>query len=195
MSSLNKDIVLVLNKNWQAINISTPADALSMMYSNTATGLDIRGKDDMVPLTWKQWVDLSCSEDDHFVKTIQGNVKIPKIIILCRYDKVPKKRPKITRKGIWIRDQGICQYTGKKINPNEGNIDHVIPKSRGGATDWTNCVLAHKKVNAKKADRTPEEAGLKLIRQPYVPKELPVSFYLTNKYNIQEWELFLNSKS
>jgi 5-methylcytosine-specific restriction endonuclease McrA len=190
MSSLNKDIVLVLNKNWQAINISTPADALSMMYSNTATGLDIRGKDDMVPLTWKQWVDLSCSEDDHFVKTIQGNVKIPKIIILCRYDKVPKKRPKITRKGIWIRDQGICQYTGKKINPNEGNIDHVIPKSRGGATDWTNCVLAHKKVNAKKADRTPEEAGLKLI-----PKELPVSFYLTNKYNIQEWELFLNSKS
>lgn len=195
MSSLNKDIVLVLNKNWQAINISTPADALSMMYANTATGLDIRGKDDMVPLTWKEWASLSCSEEDSFVKTIQGNVKIPKIIILCRYDKVPKKRPKITRKGIWIRDQGICQYTGKKISPNEGNIDHVIPKSRGGATDWTNCVLAHKKVNAKKADRTPEEAGLKLIRQPFIPKELPVSFYLTNKYNIQEWELFLNSKS
>ena len=195
MSSLNKDIVLVLNKHWQAINISTPADALSMMYANTATGLDIRGKDDMVPLTWKEWVSLSCAEDDNFVKTIQGNIKIPKIIILCRYDKVPKKRPKITRKGIWIRDQGICQYTGKKINPNEGNIDHVIPKSRGGVTDWTNCVLAHKKVNAKKADRTPEEAGLKLIRQPFVPKELPVSFYLTNKYNIQEWEMFLNSKS
>ena len=195
MSSLNKDIVLVLNKHWQAINISTPADALSMMYANTATGLDIRGKYDMVPLTWKEWVNLSCSEDDHFVKTIQGNVKIPKIIILCRYDKVPKKRPKITRRGIWIRDQGICQYTGKKINPNEGNIDHVIPKSRGGATDWTNCVLAHKKVNAKKADKTPEEAGLKLIRQPFVPKELPISFYLTNKYNISEWDLFLNSKS
>jgi len=195
MSSLNRDTVLVLNKNWQAINISTPADALSMMYANTATGLDIRGKDDMVPLTWKEWINLSCSDQDSFVKTIQGKVKIPKIIILCRYDKVPKKRPKITRRGIWIRDQGICQYTGKKINPNEGNIDHVIPKSRGGATDWTNCVLAHKKVNAKKADRTPEEAGLKLIRQPSVPKELPVSFYLTNKYNIQEWELFLNSKS
>jgi 5-methylcytosine-specific restriction endonuclease McrA len=195
MSSLNKDIVLVLNKHWQAINISTPADALSMMYANTATGLDIRGKEDMVPLTWKEWVNLTSSDDDHFVKTIQGNIKIPKIIILCRYDKVPKKRPKITRKGIWIRDQGICQYTGKKINQNEGNIDHVIPKSRGGATDWTNCVLAHKKVNAKKADKTPEEAGLKLIRQPFVPKELPISFYLTNKYNIQEWEMFLNSKS
>lgn len=195
MSSLNKDTVLVLNKNWQAINISTPADALSMMYANTATGLYIRGKDDMVPLTWKEWTSLSPSEEESFVKTIQGNVTIPKIIILCRYDKVPKKRPKITRKGIWLRDQGICQYTGKKISHNEGNIDHVIPKSKGGATDWTNCVLAHKKVNAKKADRTPEEAGLKLIRQPFVPKELPVSFYLTNKYNIQEWELFLNSKS
>jgi 5-methylcytosine-specific restriction endonuclease McrA len=195
MSSLNKDTVLVLNKNWQAINISTVADALSMMYANTATGLDIRGKDDMIPLTWKEWVMLNCSEEDHYVKTIQGNVKIPKIIILCRYDKVPKKRPKITRKGIWIRDQGVCQYTGKKINPNEGNIDHIIPKSRGGATDWTNCVLAHKKVNAKKADRTPEEAGLKLIRQPYIPKELPVSFYIKNKYNILEWEIFLNFNS
>lgn len=195
MNVLNKDIVLVLNKNWQAINICTPADALSMMYANTATGLDIRGKDDMVPLEWKNWVNLKCSDDDCIVQTIQGHIKIPKIIILCRYDKVPKKRPKITRKGIWLRDKGICQYTGKKIKPNEGNIDHVIPKSRGGKTDWTNCVLAHKKVNAKKADRTPEEAGLKLIRQPYVPKELPVSFYLTNKYEITEWEMFLNSKS
>ena len=105
MSSLNKDIVLVLNKHWQAINISTPSDALSMMYSNTATGLDIKGKDDMVPLEWKNWVELKCSEEDNFVKTIQGHIKIPKIVILCRYDKVPKKRPKITRKGIWIRDQ------------------------------------------------------------------------------------------
>lgn len=195
MSSLNKDIVLVLNKNWQAINICTPADALSMMYSNTATGLDIKGKDDMVPLEWKNWIELKCSEEDNYVQTIQGNIKIPKIIILCRYDKVPKKRPKITRKGIWIRDEGVCQYTGKKVKPNEGNIDHVIPRSRGGKTNWTNCVLAHKKVNAKKADKTPEEAGLKLIRQPYIPKELPVSFYITNKYDIQEWRIFLNSNS
>lgn len=195
MNSLNKDTVLVLNKNWQAINICTPADALSMMYSNTATGLDIKGKDDMVPLEWKNWIELECSEDDNYVQTIQGNIKIPKIIILCRYDKVPKKRPKITRKGIWLRDQGVCQYTGKKVKPNEGNIDHVVPKSRGGKTDWTNCVLAHKKVNAKKADRTPEEAGLKLIRQPYIPKELPMSFYITNKYDIQEWRIFLNSNS
>lgn len=195
MSSLNKDIVLVLNKNWQAINITTPSEALSMMYCDSATGLNIKGKDDMVPLKWKEWLTLICDENDTFVKTIQGNIKIPKIIILCKYDKVPKKRPKLTRKGIWLRDEGVCQYTGKKINPNDGNIDHVIPKSRGGKTDWTNCVLAHKKVNAKKADKTPEEAGLKLIRQPYIPKELPVSFYITNKYDIQEWRIFLNSNS
>jgi 5-methylcytosine-specific restriction endonuclease McrA len=195
MSSLNKDIVLVLNKNWQAINITTPSEALSMMYCDSATGLNIKGKDDMIPLKWKEWLNLICDENDTFVKTVQGNIKIPKIIILCKYDKVPKKRPKLTRKGIWLRDEGICQYTGKKINPNDGNIDHVIPKSRGGKTDWTNCVLAHRKVNAKKADKTPEEAGLKLIRQPYTPKELPVSFYITNKYDIQEWRIFLNSNS
>lgn len=195
MSSLNKDIVLVLNKNWQAINICTPADALSMMYANTATGLEVISFDNMVPLKWEDWTKIKCKEEDNFVKTVQGNVKIPKIIILCKFDKVPKKRPKITRKGIWLRDGGVCQYTGKKLKPNEGNIDHVIPKSRGGTTDWTNCVLAHKSVNAKKADKTPEEAGLKLIRNPFIPKELPVYFYLTNKHNIEEWNMFLNSKS
>lgn len=195
MGNLNKDIVLVLNKNWQAINICTPADALSMMYSDTATGLEFVGFDDMVPTKWKDWVNLECKEDDNFVKTVQGNIKIPKIIILCNFDKVPKKRPKITRRGIWLRDEGVCQYTGKKLKPNEGNIDHVIPKSRGGTTDWTNCVLAHKNVNAKKADKTPEEAGLSLIRKPYTPKELPIHFYLTNKYDIKEWDMFLASKS
>lgn len=191
MSHLTKDTVLVLNRGWQAVHVKTPADALSMMYSDVATGLDIRAEDHMVPLRWVDWVELPVGENDNFIKTVRGNIKIPKVIVLCRFDRVPKKRPRFSNKNIWIRDGGICQYTGKKLQPGEGNIDHVVPKLQGGETSWTNCVLAHKDVNAKKAGRTPEQAGLRLLKQPVIPKEMPVTYYIRNKYKIKEWDLFL----
>jgi 5-methylcytosine-specific restriction endonuclease McrA len=161
------------------------------MYSDVATGLDIRGQDHMVPLKWVDWVKLPINEDDHVINTVRGKIKLPKVIVLCNFDRVPKKRPRFSNKNIWLRDGGVCQYTGKKLQPGEGNIDHVIPKSLGGATNWTNCVLAHKDVNAKKAGRTPEQAGLRLIRNPDTPKELPATFYIRNKHKIKEWDIFL----
>jgi 5-methylcytosine-specific restriction endonuclease McrA len=193
-SHLSKHTVLVLNKNWQAIHVKSPADALSMMYSDVATGLDIQGVDRMVPLKWKDWVNLPVNNNDSYIKTVNQNIKIPKIIILCNFDKVPKKRPRFSVNAIWQRDKGVCQYTGKKLTPKEGNIDHVVPKSKGGKTTWTNCVLSHKKVNAKKANKTPHEAGLKLLKEPTVPKELPITFYIKNTYQIKEWDIFLAFK-
>lgn len=187
---LQKEIVLVLNKNWQAINVKTPLDALSMMFCNAATGLHVE-KDNMIPTKWVDWVKLPILEDDEFVSTQQGKILIPKIIVLAKFSEVPLKRPKFTIKNLWDRDEGRCQYTGKKLTPNEGNIDHVIPKSRGGKTNWSNCVLSHKDINAQKGDRTPQEAGLKLIRPVKVPKTMPTTCYIRNKYNISEWKPFL----
>ena len=191
MGFLYKDIVLVLNKNWQAINVNTPADALASMYTGSAIGLDVKGVDNMIPLKWNEWINLPVNDNDLFVKTINGKIKIPKIIILCNYNKVPKKRPKFTMNGVWSRDNGICQYTGKKLKPNEGNIDHIIPKSRGGKSDWNNCVLSHREVNAFKADKTPEEIGLKLNKTPKNPVSMPISYYIKNTHQIKEWDIFL----
>jgi hypothetical protein len=191
MNFLYKDIVLVLNKNWQAINVRTPADALASMYTGSSTGLDVKGEDNMVPLKWNEWVNLPVGESDLYVSTIKGKIKIPKIIILSNYNKIPKKRPNFTMNGVWNRDNGICQYTGKKLKPNEGNIDHIVPKSRGGKSDWNNCVLSHKDINAFKANRTPEEVGLKLIKTPKNPVAMPVSFYIKNTHQIKEWDIFL----
>lgn len=192
---MNKNTVLVLNKNWQAIHVKTPAEALTMMYSDVATGLDVQGMDDMIPLKWNDWIKLPYNENDNYISTVNLKIKIPKIIILCKYDKVPKKRPRFSIDGIWQRDKGICQYTGKKLKPFEGNIDHIIPKSKGGKTDWTNCVLSHKDVNSKKGNRTPKEAGLRLLQIPQTPKELPITFYIKNSHNIKEWNLFLKEQS
>lgn len=193
MDHLKKETVLILNRNWQAIHVKSPLEAMTMMYSDSATALDIRGEDHMIPLKWKDWVQLPIeNETDDFIQTIRGNIKIPKVLVLCNYDKVPRKRPKFCPKAVWDRDEGTCQYTGQKLTLHNANIDHVIPRSRGGKTDWHNCVLTHKDVNSKKANKTPEEAGLKLIRKPQDPKELPSTFYIRNKHNVREWDLFLN---
>jgi len=193
MDHLRKETVLVLNRSWQAIHVKSPLEAMTMMYSDTATALDIRGEDYMVPLKWQDWIKLPVeNESDDFIQTVRGNIKIPKVLVLCNYNKVPRKRPKFSPKAVWDRDEGTCQYTGRKLTPQEANIDHVIPRSRGGKTDWANCVLTHKEINSQKADRTPEEAGLKLIKKPQDPKELPSTFYIRNKHNVREWDLFLN---
>jgi 5-methylcytosine-specific restriction endonuclease McrA len=188
---LKKNTVLVLNRNWQAINITSPIEAISMMYSGVATGLDVLDEHTMIPRRWDDWCSSPHDESCDYIKTINNSIKIPKIIVLCNFDRVPKKRPKFTMKNIWVRDSGICQYSGKKLNSKTGNIDHIFPKSRGGITSWKNCVLSHKEINARKGNRTPEESGLKLIKPPSEPKELPVTLFIKNTYNIKEWNVFL----
>lgn len=188
---LERNSVLVLNKNWQAINVKTPLDALSMMFADTATGLNILGEYDMTPLKWDDWVKLPPDSNSEYVKTVRGQIKVPRVIVLSKFNQVPKCRPKFTVKNLWERDRGICQYSGKKLTPNEGNIDHVLPKSRGGKTSWTNCVLSHKDINSRKGNKTPAEAGLKLLKQPAEPIALPASVYIHNSHNIPEWNPFL----
>ena len=190
---INGEVVLVLNRCWQAIDTKTVADALSMMYADAATGLDIRGTSNMVPCKWSDWIKLPQDQSAQYIKTLRGDIKIPKIIILCKFDRVPHKRPKFSFKALWQRDGGTCQYTNKKLTYSEANIDHILPRSRGGKTSWTNCVVVHKEVNSKKANRTPEEANLKLIRTPIEPRSMPVTFFIRNSYQIPEWDLFLNN--
>jgi 5-methylcytosine-specific restriction endonuclease McrA len=188
---LYKDIVLVLNRNWQAIGVKTPAETIGMLMTDAATALNV-DFNNMYPVKWADWIKLPISDNDLVINTVNRSFKVPKIIVLCKFDKVPKRRPKFSAKNIWIREKGICAYSGKKLSPNEGNIDHLIPKSRGGQTTWENCVLAHKEINAKKGNKTPEEAGLKLLITPEPPKELPVTFFIKNRYKIQEWNFFLH---
>jgi 5-methylcytosine-specific restriction endonuclease McrA len=188
---LYKATVLVLNRNWQAIDVKTPAQAFCMMANGNATALDIVAAGEMRPVRWNEWLGLAVREEDHAVRTVRGLVRVPTVLVLARYNKVPKRRPKLSAKGIWERDGGKCQYTGRKLAPHEGNIDHVLPRSRGGQTTWENCVLADKKVNSLKGNRLPEELGLQLKKMPQIPRELPVTYFIRNAHNVADWEHFL----
>jgi hypothetical protein len=188
---LNKTIVLVLNRHWQAIDVKSPAETFSMLVNGSATALDIKADEELRPVTWEEWMSLPVREGDYAVGTVRGGIRVPTVIVLARFDKVPKRRPKFCARAIWERDAGTCQYTGRKLRPSEGNIDHIIPRSRGGKTSWENCVLADKRVNSRKGNRLPEEVGLRLLRAPTAPKEVPMSTLIRNHYRVREWDIFI----
>jgi 5-methylcytosine-specific restriction endonuclease McrA len=194
---LNKATVLVLNRNWQAINIRTPADAICQMATGVATALEIVLGDGaraeaLRPVSWAEWITLSVRKQDQAIHTVRGPIRMPTVIVLANFAKVPKKRPKFCSRTLRERDGNRCQYTGKILKPDEGSIDHILPRSRGGKDAWENCVWASKAVNSKKGNRLPHEAGLKLLSQPRAPKELPASALIRNSHGIAEWKLFLN---
>ena len=189
---LNKTIVLVLNRNWQAIGVRTPAEAFCQMATNVATALEIDGENHIRPVTWDEWITLPIRDGDNAVHTVRGAIRVPTVIVALNFAKVPKKRPKLCAKTIRERDSNRCQYTGKLLRPDEGSLDHVLPRSRGGKDEWENLVWADKTVNARKGNRLPHEAGLKLLHEPRAPKELPVTALLRNAHGIAEWKLFLN---
>lgn len=162
-----------------------------MMATGAANGLDVRGEDSISPLKWEAWLKLTIREADHGVNTPRGPVRAPTVIVASNYSKILLCRPRFGVRGIWERDGGICQYTGRLLKPGEGNIDHVVPRSRGGASSWENCVLSHRLVNEKKADRLPHEAGLRLQRIPAIPRALPATFLIKNLHGIRDWQRFL----
>ena len=99
------------------------------------------------------------------------NILIPPVIKLTYELAVPLKELPFCRENILVRDECICQYCGKKFQPEDLTLDHVFPKSRLGPDIWENIVACCKECNQKKADRTPKEARMKLLRRPYRPKD------------------------
>lgn len=189
--NLHLPTVLVLNRCWQAIHVKTPAEAFCMMSTAAATGLDVQDDASIAPVAWDQWQKLPVREHDRCVQTPRGAIRVPTVIVSANYARMPLRRPRFSARGVWQRDGGVCQYTGRKLAPGEGNIDHVIPRSRGGASTWDNCVLAHREVNSRKGSQLPREAGLQLRQQPVAPKAMPAIAMIRNLHDVRDWKHFL----
>lgn len=152
---------LILNKSWQAVNASTVRDALGNVFSDRARILH--------PVEYTQhdfdsWMQLPVDEDEPFIRTVSGKIKVPEIIVLRKYNKIRNQPVIFSRRNLWKRDRFMCQYCGGKPASDDITIDHVLPKSRGGTSCFSNCVLACVECNKRKDNHTPEEAGMKLFR-------------------------------
>lgn len=112
----------------------------------------------------------------------------PAIIILKSYVRKKPLLPRFNFKGVFRRDLFRCQFTGAILPPSQLTVDHVIPKARGGKSTWENCVTASLAVNAAKGNRTPEEAGLKLLRKPVAPADSLAMEYAVIQDPHHSWE-------
>lgn len=190
MSLLHQSVVLVLNRNWQPINTRTPAEAFCQLATGAATALDVSGES-IRPVTWTEWLTLPVRAGDRAIQSVRGPVRVPTVIVAVNFARVPRRRPTLNARNIRERDGNRCQYTGRVLAPGEGNLDHVVPRSRGGRDSWDNLVWAAREVNTRKGNRLPHEAGLRLLRAPVAPREVPVSALIRNPHGVAEWDLFL----
>jgi 5-methylcytosine-specific restriction endonuclease McrA len=188
--------VLVLNKNWQSIRFETVRDAIVKGYSGTAIFLDV-DPTNSTTYTWSEWVkkyswsrDYETTED--CINTVNSKILVPRIIILTRYGRIPNTDVKLTKRNLFIRDNFRCQYSNEKLSMDDGTMDHIIPRSRGGQTSWDNVVLCSVEMNTKKGNRTPQEAGMSLLKVPKKPFWNPIFTYYVKEIH-PSWKRFLKN--
>lgn len=167
--------VLVLNRLWQAVNVCSVRRALSLLFEGHAQVVFGDQDGDFKTYNFSQWRDLSQARphEEESVGTISFRVRVPRVILLMVFDRLPKKEVKFTRHNIFERDKNTCQFCGMTFERKDLNLDHVVPRDRGGPTTWENIVCSCIPCNTRKANRTPAEAGIRLIRKPKRPKWRP----------------------
>lgn len=174
MVALLNEPVLVLNRLWQAVNVCTVRRALCLLVQGHAQV--VLGDQDGAfnTFSFSEWSDFSEQEPHpETIKTISLKVRIPRVIVLAVFDKLPRKDVKFTRHNIFERDKNTCQYCGQVFERKDLNLDHVVPRHQGGPTSWENIVCSCIPCNTRKANLTPEQAQMRLIRKPVKPKWRP----------------------
>lgn len=177
--------VLQLNKSWAAMHPISLAKALHMVFKERARIVD---SSDFQALTWSDWAKLEPVGGDA-IRGVNDRFRVPEVIVLNGYDKLPGPRKTFSRRTLYKRDHHTCSYCGRQPGTSELTLDHVLPRSQGGKTTWENVVLACTECNFRKAARTPEQAGMKLRVNPGPPT------YKTMKHadyaRVDSWQSFL----
>jgi 5-methylcytosine-specific restriction endonuclease McrA len=178
---------LVLNRNWQPVNIASVARALTLVWNQSARVVD---PESYQLYDWEDWARLAPQDDQPFIRTVSMRLRVPEIVSLITFDRLPQSVVTFSRRNIFKRDRYTCQFCGNQPQPDDLTIDHVVPRSQGGQSTWENCVLACVACNHKKANRTPAQAGLRLRKAPVRPDWNPV--YSQHAVRVESWAKFIS---
>ena len=206
---LDKPITLCLNANWMPIRTTCIRDAILAMNSTgagsldrAAVGLDIQYRENedgtfdfseplaMIPTKWQDWIKLPIRPFDEVIRSARLEIRAPTVVIAVHFAKMPKKSFRASKRTIYDRDKGVCQYTGQKLSYKEATLDHVQPRSKGGKDTFENLVLSAPRVNHEKGNKSNKEAGLKLLRKPVAPLPVPAMALITEARHA-DWQWFL----
>jgi len=190
--------VLVLNKFYAAVHVIPVRRAFGLLFKDLAEVVTL---DDgrYLSFDFQSWREVSQARarfrgpDDEFIRTVQFEIQVPRVIRLLAYDRFPRPKIKFNRRNIFARDGNRCQYCGKRFLTNELSLDHVMPRSRGGLATWENIVCACVKCNVRKGGRTPSEARMRLIKEPEKPRASPVLVMKLSHRRYTSWKSFLDN--
>lgn len=180
--------VLVLNRSFLPIHITSVRRAFCLLYQGLARAVDQEYR----TFDFESWAQLSATVHDERIGLVDRVIRVPRVILLLAFDRVPKRRVRFSRFNIYSRDRNTCQYCGKVFPRSELNLDHVVPRSRGGKSTWENVVCSCHECNRRKGGRTPEEAGMRLLRPPRRPEWTPFMLETFSLRRYREWAPFLS---
>ena len=141
---------------------------------------------------FEAWMQLEVAREMDSIGTSSGPIRVPRVILLASYDRIPRRHIRYSRVNVFARDKYTCQYCGENPPRSQLNLDHVIPRSHGGRTSWENVVCSCVDCNRRKGGRTPEQARLRLQRKPRRPAWSPMSNLVVSNRHYREWRPFLS---
>ena len=192
--------VLVLNRYYMAIHVVNVRRAFALLYRDLAEVVNVE-EGHYANYDFESWLLFSelnaeaRSETQDWIRSVHFEVQVPRIVRLLRYDRLPRLKLRFSRRNLFARDQHQCQYCGSVLPPNKLSMDHVVPRSQGGSTDWDNIVCCCLDCNTRKGGRTPQEARMNLIRQPSRPGSNPILARKLDNPKYRDWKTFLRSGS
>ena len=181
--------VLVLNRHFLPVHVTSVRRAFSLLYQGLAEAVDEQYR----TFDFDSWSALSASVHDDTIGMVNRVIRVPRVILLLTYDRIPKRQVRFNRFNVYARDRNTCQYCGRRFPRTELNLDHVIPRSQGGTSTWENIVCSCHICNRMKGGRTPREAGLKLLRPARRPEWTPFMLETFSLRRYREWLPFLST--
>jgi len=180
--------VLVLNRSYLPVHVTSARRAFTLLYQGIARAID----EQYQTFDFDAWSQLAVARDAEAIGTSGGPIRIPRVIVLVAFDRLPKRHVRFSRINLMARDNFQCQYCGRKPHRAELNLDHVVPRSLGGRSTWENVVTSCVDCNRRKGGRTPRQAHLKLLRKPERPRWTPLANLMWSSVRYREWRPFLS---
>lgn len=200
-SSAIQSSVLVLNRQYAVVHILSVRRAFCLLYKGLAEVIAVE-ENLFQNYSFDDWLEASLmraeldlhDEESEWIRSVNFEIQVPRVIRLLQSERMPRNSVKFNRRNIFLRDENCCQYCGRRYGTHRLSLDHVMPKSRGGPTNWENIVCCCLDCNVKKGGRTPHEAGMTLMKVPRKPARNPVLFQHLNSRKYRIWRTFLHEE-
>ena len=197
-SSVLDTNVLVLNRFYMAIRVVNVRRAMTLLYRDCAEVI-VMEQDQFASYDFETWCELSQmtslekQPDEDYLRAVNFELRVPRIVRLTRFDRLPAQAVRFNRKNLFARDGYQCQYCGQAQPTNKLSLDHVIPRSHGGQTTWENIVCCCLKCNGRKGGRTPQQAKMKLLSRPDRPRFNPFMTESISDPRYACWKTFITA--